>query len=201
MSSDDRMDHYETLQVSTRADLDTIERVFRHLAKRFHPDNSETGDPERFSQIVTAYRTLSDPEKRAAYDARYGEIQKEQWRIFDQADSTNNVESDRRIRLGILTLLYQAIRRDIRNPGVGIIELERILDCPRDHMEFHVWYLKERGWITRLDTGHLAITVLGVDHLDTVEIPWSSEAHQLPARASDREDPARAPTPAPSTTE
>ncbi len=201
MSSDDRMDHYETLQVSTRADLDTIERVFRHLAKRFHPDNSETGDPERFSQIVTAYRTLSDPEKRAAYDARYGEIQKEQWRIFDQADSTNNVEADRRIRLGILTLLYQAIRRDIRNPGVGIIELERILDCPRDHMEFHVWYLKERGWITRLDTGHLAITVLGVDHLDTVEIPWSSEAHQLPASASDREDPARAHTPAPSTTE
>ena len=192
MSSDDRMDHYETLQVSTRADLDTIERIFRHLAKRFHPDNSETGDPERFSEIVSAYRTLSDPEKRAAYDARYGEIQKEQWKIFDQANSTSNVESDRRIRLGILTLLYQAIRRDIRNPGVGIIELERILDCPRDHMEFHVWYLKERGWITRLDTGHLAITVLGVDHLDQVDLPWSDASHQLPAASRDGNAPGAA---------
>lgn len=183
MSSDDRMDHYQTLQVSTRADLDTIDRVFRHLAKRFHPDNAETGDPERFGQIVTAFRTLSDPEKRAAYDARYGRLQEEHWQIFDQSSSTNNVEADRRIRLGILTILYQARRRDIRNPGVGIIELERILDCPRDHMEFHIWYLKEKGWINRLDTGHLAVTVSGVDHLDQAEIPWSETERRLSAGA------------------
>jgi curved DNA-binding protein CbpA len=35
-------DHYETLQVSPRADRDTIERVFRLLAKRYHPDKNGT---------------------------------------------------------------------------------------------------------------------------------------------------------------
>ena len=41
-------DHYEALQVSPRADGDTIDRVFRHLAKRLHPDNQESGDAEIF---------------------------------------------------------------------------------------------------------------------------------------------------------
>ena len=36
------IDHYEVLQVSHRADLQTIQRVYRHLAKRYHPDNSES---------------------------------------------------------------------------------------------------------------------------------------------------------------
>ncbi|MEO7964396.1 MAG: J domain-containing protein, partial [Gemmatimonadaceae bacterium] len=39
MTSAPLPDHYETLQVSPRADQETIERVFRHLAKRYHPDN------------------------------------------------------------------------------------------------------------------------------------------------------------------
>jgi curved DNA-binding protein CbpA len=43
-------DHYEALQLSPRADRDTIERVFRHLAKRLHPDNPQTGDAESDSR-------------------------------------------------------------------------------------------------------------------------------------------------------
>ena len=48
-------DYYEILQVSPRADRDMIERVYRYLAHRFHPDNRETGDAERFTEIVDAY--------------------------------------------------------------------------------------------------------------------------------------------------
>jgi DnaJ-class molecular chaperone len=39
MSDDLAQDHYDTLQVSANADLDTIHRVYRMLAQRFHPDN------------------------------------------------------------------------------------------------------------------------------------------------------------------
>jgi hypothetical protein len=46
---------------------------------------------------------------------------------------------------------------------MGIIDLERLLGCPRKHMEFHVWYLKEKGWIVRADDGRFAITASGVD--------------------------------------
>ena len=61
MRSTESQDHYEVLQVSPRADQDTIQRVFRHLAKRFHPDNAESGDATRFKLIVEAHQILSDP--------------------------------------------------------------------------------------------------------------------------------------------
>jgi predicted transcriptional regulator len=51
----------------------------------------------------------------------------------------------------------------MQNPGIGNLELERLLGCPREHLEFHLWYLKEKGWIGRLDNGLLNITVSGVD--------------------------------------
>ena len=38
------VDYYETLQISKNADQETVQRVFRLLAQRFHPDNLETGD-------------------------------------------------------------------------------------------------------------------------------------------------------------
>ena len=37
-------DYYETLQISPNADPDTIHRVYRLLAQRFHPDTQETGE-------------------------------------------------------------------------------------------------------------------------------------------------------------
>ena len=65
------VDHYETLQISPNADLDTIHRVYRILAQRFHPDNAETGDSETFRALIEGYRVLSDPEKRAAFDIEH----------------------------------------------------------------------------------------------------------------------------------
>lgn len=180
MSNEHESDLYEALQVSPRADQDTIERVFRHMAKRFHPDNAETGNTERFNEVMEAYKTLSDPERRAAYDARYTEVRRQQWKLFDQASATDSVESDRRIRIGALTLLYQARRRDVDRPGVGILDLERTLDCPPDHMRFHLWYLKEKGWIQRLDSGLIAITVDGVEKLHEEGVPWTEQIRRLP---------------------
>jgi curved DNA-binding protein CbpA len=47
-------DHYEILEISPNANSDTIERIFRYLALRYHPDNQATGDLCRFSEIVEA---------------------------------------------------------------------------------------------------------------------------------------------------
>jgi len=69
MSQDSFVDYYEDLQVSSNADQETIERVHRLLAKRYHPDNRVTGDSEKFRIITSAYKVLSDAEKRAAFDA------------------------------------------------------------------------------------------------------------------------------------
>lgn len=60
------MDHYTTLGVSRTATQDEIKKAFRTLAMQHHPDKG--GDLSKFQEITNAYETLSDPNKRAAYD-------------------------------------------------------------------------------------------------------------------------------------
>jgi curved DNA-binding protein CbpA len=165
MSHADLPDHYEVLQVSPRADAETIQRVFRHLAKRLHPDNPESGDAEGFNRVMEAFRVLSDPGLRAKYDVRYEQVREQRWRVFDQESAAGGVAADRRLRVAILSLLYTARRNDPDRPGLGVIELERVLGCPEQHMKFHIWYLKENGWIQRLEDGTLALTAAGVDRV------------------------------------
>jgi curved DNA-binding protein len=62
-------DYYAALGVPRDADLDTIKKAYRKLAREHHPDVSKaTGAEARFKEIGEAYATLKDPEKRAAYD-------------------------------------------------------------------------------------------------------------------------------------
>jgi curved DNA-binding protein len=63
-------DHYATLGVPRSASQDEIQRAYRALARRHHPDlDPEPGADERFRAISEAYRVLSDPERRRRYDA------------------------------------------------------------------------------------------------------------------------------------
>lgn len=64
---------YEVLMVSQRADRDVITVVYRHLAKRYHPDRDESPEAaKRMAELNEAYATLNDPAKRAAYDKSIG---------------------------------------------------------------------------------------------------------------------------------
>jgi len=205
MSEPTSSDYYAILQVSPHADAETIERVFRHLAKRYHPDNGDSGDSDRFIQLVEAYRILSDPEQRAAYDASYADVQQLRWRIFDQESTQNHVWGDRQLRQAILSVLYTARRNDVDRPGVGSVDLEQILGVPESHMDFQLWYLKERGWIQRLDNGQLAITVSGVDWVMEAEgdvvhglLGSGRPRDETPRPAAERTPPpAAAPDPSP----
>jgi curved DNA-binding protein len=62
-------DYYETLGIERGASEEEIKKAYRRLARQYHPDISrEEGAEERFKAISEAYQTLSDPEKRLAYD-------------------------------------------------------------------------------------------------------------------------------------
>jgi len=159
-------DYYETLQLNPNADFETVERVFRLLAKKYHPDNKITGDLEKFRRLRDAYQVLSDPEHRAAYDASYDERRSKRWQMFfGAAPKDDEPQEDEWVQKGILSLLYSARRRDAHNPGVGIYELGRFLEAPENHLEFLLWYLKEKGFIQRTEGGQYAITVDGVDEV------------------------------------
>jgi curved DNA-binding protein len=159
------VDHYETLQLSPNASAEMVERVYRALAKRYHPDNVDTGSVDRFTEVQTAFETLSDPVRRAAYDVTYDENRQVTWKIFKQEKAGDHRSEDRRLFHGILSLLYIARRRDPQNGGLGGVSMEKMLGCPQEHLDFPIWYLKQRGLIERLESGYFAITADGVDKL------------------------------------
>jgi curved DNA-binding protein CbpA len=163
MNPHSSLDYYEDLQVNQNADFEMIERAFRLLAKRYHPDNRQTGSVEKFQIIHTAYQILHDPKKRAAYDAKYNEEITSRWKIFDEDLNSDEFDTDLKIRQGVLSLLYVKRRKDVTNPGMGIVEIEKLLGCTQNQIEFHIWYLKEKGWISRDDNGAFVITANGVD--------------------------------------
>ena len=66
----DRRDFYEVLGVPRTATQDEIQKAYRKLARRHHPDvNKDPGAEDRFKGISEAYDVLSDPQTRRRYDA------------------------------------------------------------------------------------------------------------------------------------
>jgi molecular chaperone DnaJ len=73
LSEKTQRDYYEVLGVARDADLKTIKKAFRKLARKYHPD-MKPDDPdaeEKFKEIAEAFEILSDNDKRATYD-RFG---------------------------------------------------------------------------------------------------------------------------------
>jgi len=162
--------YYEALQVSPSADREMIDRAFRLLAKRYHPDNKVTGNPGKFKFLVEAYRVLSDPEKRAAYNNQNKTINAYQDNILFNTPQSRDPEEERKINQLILFIYYLARKRDAMKPGVGTVELEKLTGLPEKKLNFHIWYLKEKGWLQRIETGEFAITANGVDEVVEKEL-------------------------------
>ena len=161
------VDYYELLEISPNANSETLERIFRYFAMRYHPDNQQTGNEARFSEVVEAHNVLKDPVKRAQYDISYREHAGVHLQLVEEASDAKGVQKDAVVQAKLLALLYVKRRQDVSNPGIGDVEIERLLGCPREHLEFHLWYMKAKGWIARIENGTIAITVEGVDRADS----------------------------------
>jgi len=167
MSNNKAIDYYELLQVSPNAEPETINRVFRMLAQRLHPDNQHTGNENRFRQILDAYNVLSDPEKRAQYDVSHLQNQKDRWRLVDSgAQTENDFELEQVIRNTILEALYTKRRLDAANPGIFYGEMEGLIGRPREHIEFTLWFLMQKKLVVIDDKSRLVLTVDGAEHLE-----------------------------------
>ena len=165
-------DYYELLQVHPKADSETLLRVYRLMAQRFHPDNKETGNRDVFEEITQAYRTLSDPGERVAYDLRTSQDRSRRWKIFDQAAASKGVPEQKRKRDGILGVLYTKRINEPDSPFMTVHEIEVLLGVAREHLEFSMWYLKEQMLIARSDSGRFSITIKGVDAAEDVQSSW-----------------------------
>lgn len=64
-------DLYEILEIDRNASDEDIKKAYRKFARKYHPDNKDTGDEEKFKEVNLANEILSNPQKKVAYD-RYG---------------------------------------------------------------------------------------------------------------------------------
>jgi len=165
--SEQRPDYYEVLQISPSAEPDTVHRVYRLLAQRFHPDNRETGSDKRFRELTEAYQVISDPVRRAEYDVAYEHQQQQRWKLVATgADEDNDFNAEHQLRLTMLEVLYTRRRVEPQDPAMTPLDLEALIGRPREHLEFTTWYLLQKKFITRSDNSALTITADGVDHLE-----------------------------------
>ena len=160
------LDYYETLQISRHADIETIHRVYRMMATRFHPDNPRTGDTETFLRLKAAYQVLSDPAQRAKYDDLCIAQDESPLPIFELKDFVYGLSGEINRRLGVLALLYNRRRSNQDNPGLSVLDLEKRMAFPREHLNFALWYLRTKGYIRQEDNSDCGITAEGIDFIE-----------------------------------
>jgi curved DNA-binding protein len=161
------VDYYEFLQISPNADAETIHRVYRFLAARLHPDNAETGHEENFRLLKTAYDVLSEPRLRSEYDAARTRAKAAPEPLATTIDFMDSMEGELNRRLAVLAVLYYRRRTNPGYPEVPLGEIELRMGFPRDYLDFTLWYLQRKGYVTKADNAHYTLTVEGVDFVET----------------------------------
>jgi curved DNA-binding protein len=160
----DFVDYYELMQISPNAELPTIQRVYRMLAARYHPDNPETGDTDKFVQLQKAYQVLSDPGERAAYDSALSQQSGKPLPVFETKEFVVGIDAEANRRLGVLCLLYNRRKSSPESPGLSILDMEAKMALPREYLEFTIWYLKEKELVRRDEsTSEILISAKGID--------------------------------------
>jgi len=161
-------DPYAVLQLQPSAHPLVVMRTFRVLAAMYHPDNKQTGDRVKFEQVVSAYRMLSDPVRRAAYDrAESAPVSASDGRPGGQPTARRQTVTDeRRLRLLILHTLYNTRRSSQTRPGLPLRVLADMTDSELDDVHFSLWYLRGKKLVEVGDSDEMSITVAGVDYVE-----------------------------------
>jgi len=195
--------YYEFLQISPNAEADTIHRVYRFLAVRFHPDNPETGVTDKFILLQKAYEVLSDPVLRAQYDKACEDGVHQPAPFSESVDFMDSLEGEVNRRLAVLALLYMRRRKDPDHPAVSLFEIEKRMGFPREYLEFTLWYLQRKLYVSRADNADFVLLAEGVDYVESQRLqtpvlnklltPGSSFATGDADSSAARTDPARGP--------
>jgi curved DNA-binding protein CbpA len=161
------INYYDLLQINPRAEPETIERVYRILAARYHPDNQQSGDPERFRQLTEAYQVLSDPRCRGEYDLQFEATATTALPIFLGREFTDGIDAESKIRIGVLCLLYSKRRANPDFAALSLLDMENLMAFPRERLLFAIWYLRAKRFLAQDDRSSFIITAEGVDFLET----------------------------------
>ncbi len=154
------------LGVEPRADMDTIQSSYTKLAQKFHPNNAETGDKEKFDTLNQAYEVLSDPALRAEFDKLKGLDVEQGAPKFSGHAFFEALGRDSGLRLALLCILYDRRRSKPFTPSLSMRHVEGMLQGTTEELNFALWYLKQKNLAQSDDKSSLQITVEGMDYLE-----------------------------------
>ncbi|HLG95090.1 MAG TPA: DnaJ domain-containing protein [Bryobacteraceae bacterium] len=172
------VNYYDLLQISPQAEPETIERVYRLLAARYHPDNQETGDAERFRLIQEACDVLRNPACRKEYDRQFESSAAKPLSIFLGKEFTDGIDAEAKIRIGVLCLLYSKRRANPDYAALSLLDMENIMAFPRERLLFALWYLKAKRYVLQDDRSSFIISAEGVDYLEG-QLPDNKILHNI----------------------
>ena len=167
------VDYYDLLSLGPDAPLELIEASVRLRLQRYAPDNKETGDPEKFDAVKKAYMTLSDRQSRAQYDREYKQRRPSAGTPENNTVAAETVRAEIRKRFGIVKVLYRQMLKD-PHAATSAIGLSNAVGVPGEHLRFSLWFLKEKGLMSRTDQGDYRLTADGAEWLERHSLPQRS---------------------------
>jgi curved DNA-binding protein len=187
---DEFIDYYEILQVSPTCDATALEAAYRHYAKMYHPDHIETADVTKFNDVISAYRMLREPQQRAKYDAIHLVHKPRRQRPANARDfqiDEKTALNDAEIHERILLSLYKKRRDNASEAGMGSFALQEMLGCSDSQFDFHIWYLKAKGFVDVTEQGTFAVTIQGIDHVISTSRKSAAEKLLIATSREDRD--------------
>jgi curved DNA-binding protein len=161
------IDLYNVLQVSPNCSARVLETAYHALAKKYHPDHSDAPDVAKLTEVIEAYGVLRSPEERSEYNLHYASLTGFDFSPApeEEVEAEKSALSDADAHAKILQMLYKQRRENASDPGVPRYLVQEALNCSDEIYVFHLWYLREKGFILTTEQGTLAITIEGVDHV------------------------------------
>ena len=169
---------YEVLGVAPDVSDETLRRVFHIVAGRYHPDNKDSGNLDRFLKIKSAFELLSDPQRRKEFDQELQRHSKEPMPVFLNRTFADGVEGEHNRRLGVLCLLYSKRRANPDFAALSLLDMENIMAFPRERLLFALWYLRAKRYVVQDDRSSFIISADGVDYLES-QLPTNQILHKI----------------------
>lgn len=165
---------YDWLEVSPKASSEVIEKAYKTLVKKYHPDLQQSNklkNEEIIKKINESYSVLSDKTKRANYDALLqASDYKAQTNIeFQNKQSEIEQEYYRQVENARQQAYHDAYIQDMKNRGYKIRYKKSFKDYVRIIITivvimFIIWILWQipfiRSWITRLSNDNLIVKII-----------------------------------------
>jgi hypothetical protein len=153
-------DHYSVLGVAPNADLETIRAAYDKLIEKFG------GDESKVEALKQAYEVLSDADLRSAFDKVKGVDLEVGGPKFSGAEFFQALEQSAGLRAAVLSILYDRRRVKSFKPSLSMRHMDAMVNVSGEALNFALWYLKKRGFVTYDDKSSMEITVEGMDFLE-----------------------------------